>query len=306
MPLNKTPLYNCMSEKFLAKLLKITYPLKYKTIKQQLADEPLLFYKYWRKSINGKDRDIFECKPMILNIHKRIRYFINKINFPPYLYSGLKGKSYLQNAFFHEDSNFYFLIDIKDFFPTISQQKIKSILVSHFKQSNDVADFISLAITTPQKNGTIRSLVTGSPLSQIFSFFINKKMFDEIQSLAMAKNIKFSLYVDDLSFSSKSTIPYSFVKDIFRIVKSNGYEVHPRKVQYGQRGKNSEITGVRFEKDNVLITKKREGKITSLIEKINDKKANLENFDKELKSFNSCIEQACLVNPIYAKFKFIP
>lgn len=301
--LPKTPLFNCKSEKFLAKLLKIQYPSDYKNYKAGLKNNPLEFYKYWKKLTNGKEREFFECKPHIKQIHKRLRFFIEKMDFPEYLYSGRKGRSYLDNAFSHERGKFYYLIDIKSFYPSITADKIKTLLMRDFSQSNDVAEFISLAVTVPQNNnGEVRALATGSPLSQVFAFFINKKMFDTINELSSVYGVKFTLYVDDLSFSSKATIPYEFVKKVFGTIKSHGYTVHPSKVQYGRRSGKPEITGVRFDKNGIFITAKREEKIKNLICSILQKIYAGERIDKELKSLNASIEQACLVNPIYKEY----
>lgn len=301
----KSPLFNCKSEKFLANLLDVQYPLQYKTIKNNLSFSPLLFYKFWTKHHNGKEREFFECKPFIKNLHHRIKYFITKdLAYPRYLFSGVKGRSYLINASVHEYNNFYFLLDIKSFYPSITQEHIEKLLISHFQQSKDVAYFLSLLVTVPQQNNgnLVRALATGSPLSQIFAFIINQKMFDEINDISIKNKINFSVYVDDLSFSSTATIPYKFLRTIFYIIKKNGYKIASKKVQYGRLKNNPEITGVQFNKDGKFITSKRELKIIKLCQVIQDKKNKNENFDKELFSLQSSVKQANLVNPIYDKY----
>lgn len=303
--MQESPLYNCKSEKFLAKLLNIQYPLQYKTIKNSLTVSPLLFYKFWTKIHNGKEREFFECKPLIKNLHNRIKYFITKkIDYPKYLFSGVKGKSYLKNASIHEGQKFYFLLDIKSFYPSITQEKIESLLISYFRQSKDVAHFLSLLVTVPQKNNgeLVRALATGSPLSQIFAFIINQKMFDEINIISRKNAINFSVYVDDLSFSSTATIPYKFLRTIFHVIKKNGYKIASKKVHYGRLDSNPEITGIQFNKNGIFITNKREAKIIRLCKLITDKKIQNINFDKELLSLQCSIKQANLVNPIYNKY----
>jgi RNA-directed DNA polymerase len=200
------------------------------------------------------------------------------------------------------------LIDITKFFPSIIKKYIKKELILTYNQSSDVAEFISNAITAPQKksNGK-RALITGSPLSQYFSYVINKRMFDELNELAKSQGIKFSVYVDDISFSSNKIISHNFLKKVFFIIKSNGFEVSKnkkdkKKFYRGKIGINSIITGIVMTKEGMFIPKTREKKIEDQLVELQ----KIPHLSTEFKTLYdktiSSIHQAILVNPIYEKY----
>lgn len=305
---------NCKSEKKLSELLLLSYPTEYKKYKKQfLTNEPNKNYKYWTKTQNGKEREFFECKPLTLRIHNRINKLL-KINVdtaPSYLKSGIKGMSYIKNAEIHKEKKYFLLVDIKNFYPSITKTKIKSLLIRKYNQSSDVAEFLSNAITVNQKKTNKRALPIGSPLSQNMAFFINRDMFDKLFTLSNYYGIDMSVYVDDVSFSSTSTIPFKFLNGVIHIIKKNGYDIASNKLYYGRlKPKNSnpkskrklDITGVHFTKYGVFLTASRNKKIKEKRDAILLKKRNNEKYDKELKSLIASIYQAILLNDKYRRY----
>ncbi|WP_274930934.1 hypothetical protein, partial [Francisella tularensis] len=71
-----------------------------------------------------------------------------------------------------------------------------------------------------------RHLVQGSCVSQILSFYCNKDMFDEVYKYSKERNINFTLYVDDLSFSSSQNFDAKeIISKVNKILHRNGYKV---------------------------------------------------------------------------------
>lgn len=307
-------LMNCKSERKFADLLNLEFPTEYRNVQKKfLTSNPCDNYKYWTKSVNGKEREFFECKPHTKRLHKRLNQLMNITDrtVPSYLMSGYKGSSYLHNAQYHEGQNFFLLIDIKGFYPSITKDKIKSSLRLQYNQSNDISEFISNLVTVEQVKSTQRALPTGSTLSQNMAFFVNRKMFDDLFSLANAHNIRMSVYVDDISFSSKATIPYSFVSSVMHIVKKYGYEIAKNKMNYGrlkpinnneEAKSRMDITGVQLTKYGSFLTASRKNRIKKKRDLIIQKKINLEPYDEELYSLNSSMSQAYLINKKYKRY----
>lgn len=251
----------------------------------------------------AEKRDFYECKPFTKKVHKRILELIKKDTPPSYLKSGVKNESYLKNAMMHASNKYFLLIDISKFFPSITKAKIKTSLIQHYAQSKDVAEFLANVMTVPQKKiDNKRALVTGSPLSQYASFFVNKPMYDKLQKIANEYGITFSVYVDDLSFSSKKTIPFAFVQRIIGLIRYNGYKIAKNKIYYGKVGKKVNITGVRITKNGSYITLARKKRIQEKREKICELKVAGLDYAKEQKSLKASIQQAILVNPKYKRY----
>lgn len=309
-----SPLIRCKSEKKLAQLLGLPYPIEYRQVKTQFETEaPKTNYKTWVKEHNGKEREFFKGRPLTERLHRRINKLlkIKKETAPPYLMSGLKKVSYIDNIKVHQDSKFFALVDIRSFFPSITKSKIKTALIKEYHQSSDVADFLANCMTVKQIKSKQRALPTGSPISQSMAYFVNRKMFDELYEIATSYDVIMSVYVDDISFSSKATIPHKFLNNVLHIIKKHGYEVASNKLYYGKiKNKNHnkdtkrklDITGGQITKYGVFLTSSRKEKIKQkrdiFIKKIEDK----EIYEKELHSYLSSIQQAILLNPKYKKY----
>lgn len=279
----------------------------FKKLKEDFKNNPMSGYKYFDK-IEITNREYFKCLPKTEYIHKRLKKLFDNLIKEDYLKSGIKKQSYISNAKTHLKNNYFFLIDITNFFPSITKKYIKKELILTYKQSNDVAEFISNALTAPQKKANNqRALVTGSPISQFFSYVINKKMFDELEILAKNYGVKFSLYVDDISFSSNKIISHDFLQKVFYIIKSNGYEISKnkpdkKKFYRGKIGINSIITGIVMSKDGIFIPKLREKRIENQIEELKNIHNSSDDFKKLYDKTISSIQQAIVVNDIYKKY----
>lgn len=78
-------------------------------------------------------------------------------------------------------------------------------------------------------------------------------MFNELHNLARNNGCKFSLYVDDLTFSSKAPFrnPAVFEKKVLRIVKGYGHSLSLSKTAYRGAGDVKIVTGVAITKDEI-------------------------------------------------------
>lgn len=297
-------LYNCKSEKKLSQYLLINDFNYYKKLRDDLKVNPMPYYRY-KNDIAVSGREFFQCLEKIAHIHTRLRKLFGNLPKEAYLKSGIKKQSYITNAQSHAQSNHFFLIDIKSFFPSITKDYIKQELILTYKQSSNVAEFVANAITARQvKSENKRALVTGSPLSQYFAYVINKRMFDELYELAKLENITFSVYVDDISFSANRPIEHEFLRKVFYIIKSNGYKISKntadkKKFYRGKIGINSTVTGILVKKNGLFIPKVRQDKIENNLILLADMKLANEEFESLYNSTKSSIYQAIAVNQCY-------
>jgi hypothetical protein len=219
--------------------------------------------------------DIFDTRPedyskdkyrMLININenwlKKALKKINKmlstslitkenknINYPiPYLHSSLKKRSYTTNAEFHKDNKYLLAIDIQNFYPSVSYEKIINFFRYELNLEKDIAEIytalctcpIDDPIVNPKKYGIGQGLAT----SPVLAYLSNYRMFDYIYELAQKENIEMTVYVDDVIFSSDKEISQNFINKLFGIVKSNGLKIKKSKVKiYGPK-QNKKITGL--------------------------------------------------------------
>lgn len=254
-------LYGLQSKKQLAEILHITDK---KLLKGKTQDEINIYI-----ATDPKERLIEAPSYSIKKAQERIKNLLMKCDIPYYVFSGIKGKSYYDNAAIHKESKYMYKTDISAFFPNISRDLVYNFFRFDLNTSSDVAKIltdictvdISSALKTDEvvssfvKKKKIRKhnhLCTGSPTSPVLSYLVNRKMFDEMYEIAQNNNLFFSIYMDDVFFSSKKWIALPIREQILKVLTKNGYNIAARKVVYYSEKDNKKVTGVIVSPDNHL------------------------------------------------------
>ncbi len=185
--------------------------------------------------INGKKRDLAVPYGKLRTVHERLKYHLNKIKQPPYLFSPRKGKSQRDNAAHHINQNQFLSIDIREFYPSTSKEHIFRWAYYVAGLRSDVAGLITHLLNIDGK------MPFGSSVSPILTTHVHRVMFDAIDAKCVARSLKMSLWVDDLVISGKE-VPGELVDEIREIVRSNGIKSH--KVRFRSGSRPVTITGV--------------------------------------------------------------
>jgi len=229
-PIECSPLYRLRNKRKLAELLGVS-----------LIDFRSLCtagnYNVFLKKERGKERLIEHPTKQLEAVHRRIQRLFRRIESPKYLFSGKRHISSLDNARDHLGKNHTLTVDIKQFFPHCSDRYIFRFFYSQMKMSIDVARLLTAIVTY---NGHIP---TGSPLSMSISYWAYSKTFNALYNLAQKNKMKFSLYVDDMTFSSPQPIPRSFHTSINHQLRRVGLFLKPSKIHYHSASYHKVVTG---------------------------------------------------------------
>ena len=251
------PLYGLKSKKLLKRLLRIN--------NNQMMKQPhiaSLVSPYIDKS--GKPRLIEPPHEELKIIQKRIKNCLGRIIVPDNVFSGVKGKSYADNARFHVGNNRrnLYKIDLTAFFPSITRDTVYLFFAEDLLCSPDVAQLLTDLTTIDlgkssaknvdeiyeflkEKNvSSYNHLISGAPTSQILSYLVNHKMFDEMQKLADDNGITMTVYVDDVTFSSENRISKDFRDKIITIIRKYNYQISRKKVKRYTKLYPKLVTGV--------------------------------------------------------------
>lgn len=220
-------------------------------------------YRPYIENKNNKKRLIEVSSEKLKFIQKRILGMLKTLDYPDYLFSGLKGKSYINNAQQHSGKNYTFKIDISKFFPNTSRNKVYYFFKNKLNTSSDVAKILTNCTTVDLRNYAqerhydeillflkeakikqIAHLSTGAPTSMILSFLANQAMFEDLNALCRKNGYIFTVYADDATFSSKTIISYKNRCKILEIAGEYGHVVSQRKVKYYTLNGIKKITGV--------------------------------------------------------------
>ena len=257
---------------------------------------------------NNKKRLIEVSSPKLKAIQTKILGMLKKLDYPKYLFSGLKGKSFIDNANQHSGKNYTYKIDISKFFPNTSRNKVYYFFKEKLNTSPDIATILTncttvdlrhysnvkhyAEITTFVKEAKIKQIAhlsTGAPTSMLLSFLANEPMFEELNSFCTQRNYIFTVYADDATISSSQPIPYKDRCTIIKIAEKYGHIISHKKVRYYKQTESKKITGVVVNKNGELCTP------NNLLNKTHNKilKLKSQTIDQhEINSLKGCINLA--------------
>lgn len=238
-PLNQSCLYQLRSKKKLSEILGIDLSiLKNKKYKNMIK---------YSNFVNEKGRIINNPDDKLKKVQKKLLNYLCKIETPLYLISGQKGISYLDNAKKHIAKQRYIVTsDIAGFYKNCKRKHIYIMLREKFKMSEDVAGIITDFVCCDDY------VPTGSPTSQIIAFLTYSEIFDKINQLAQEKKNIFTLYVDDMTFSSEKYISRKILYQIELELRRKGLKFKTKKTKKYNKKENCLITGVAIDKNGNL------------------------------------------------------
>lgn len=204
--------------------------------------------KWLKKALKKINKSL--STSLINKNQKNIDYLI------PYLHSSLKKRSYTTNAGSHKNNKYLLTIDIQNFYPSISYEKIINFFRFDLNLEKDIAEIYTALCTCPIDDfvdGNIKyGIGQGLSTSPILAYLSNYRMFDYLYELAKSENIEMTVYVDDVVFSSKKPISQNFINKLFGIVKRNGLKIKKSKVKLYGPNNTKKITGLCITKGGQL------------------------------------------------------
>lgn len=226
-------LYKCRTKKRLEQLLCL------KPGDLKIIDNIIGYHKFEiDKKHSNEKREITAPDKALKDIQRRILYLLHRIIRPDWLISGEKQKCYIDNGKAHLNGKYVLTVDIKKFYNNCTREPVYQFFIKTLKTSPDVAEILT-NITT--YNGCIP---TGCPTSQIMAFYAYSDMFSEISDLAKQHGCKFTLYVDDMTFSSQEPFsPNQLRQMIDRVLRKYGHKPKYPKVKYYGSFDYKPITG---------------------------------------------------------------
>jgi len=167
------------------------------------------------------------------------------------------GRSIKTNARIHGASSIVVKLDLRNFYPTISLQRVKG-LFRKAGYGEQVAIVLALLVTeAPREEQEIRgkkyhvatgprSLPQGAPTSPSITNAICLRLDARLEALATSIGFRYSRYADDLCFSStaEEPAPARLIAAVRRIVVAEGFIVHPGKTRVMRKGRRQQVTGL--------------------------------------------------------------
>lgn len=234
-----------------------------------LTDNANNYQIFYLDKTDGKKREIQAPKFELDKLHSRIASLLARINVPDHLHSGVKGRSNITNAKLHLGDTPTLTLDIKNFYPSVTQKSVYHFFSSKLNCAPDVAGLLASLCTYKDH------VPTGSRLSMILAYWANEPMFERLTTLCLRKNITMSTYVDDLTFSGEN-VDRVFQKNVVDIITKSGMTVHPHKTKMYRKDQPKVITGVVVTGNRISVCNKHHKSIYDAFNSIDKAKNEAE------------------------------
>lgn len=222
------------------------------------ADKYYKTYEIPKKS--GRNRTISQPNKKLKGFQSWVlRNILDKVKVSDSCKGFEKGSSTVENALPHRGANTVLSMDLKDFFPTITIQRVFSIF-KVFGYS-DLISTILANITT-----YAGALPQGSPCSPKLANLSAWKLDLRIQGYVGKRGMNYTRYADDLTFSSLN--PSNVVKIIpmiKEIIESESFFVNHSKTRIAGSSRAKIVTGLVISGENIGVGKQKYKRIRAKI-----------------------------------------
>jgi hypothetical protein len=172
----------------------------------------------WRK-INSPCKDLKAVQAWIL------RNILDRLSISPHATAYAKGSRLLNNVSPHSSNRYFLSLDIENFFPSIHKVRVRKLFedLGYPKQ----AAYILMRLCS-----YFSRLPQGAVTSPALSNLICRRLDRRIAGLVSRRNIVFTRYADDITFSTnnRNALP-RILPLVRRILRDEGFEPNEKKTR---------------------------------------------------------------------------
>jgi RNA-directed DNA polymerase len=188
-----------------------------------------------RTKRDGSVRRLFVPQGKLKLLQKKIKlHILDKFPFLDCVHGGVRGRSVLSNALPHVRKPVVFSVDIKDFFPHVTPDRVFRVFQG-LGFGEECARMLMKATTWNYQ------LPQGAPTSTGLANLSLVKVDWRLRRLAQIQQFSYTRYVDDLTISGDWRL-VKFRRLIQRIVESEGFCVKPQKTVTMRLGVRQAVT----------------------------------------------------------------
>jgi RNA-directed DNA polymerase len=203
-------------------------------------------YKVSKKSggeriIAQPNRDLKAVQAWIL------RNILNKLSSSSYSKGFDRGTSILENALPHQGANYVLTLDLENFFPSVTANKVFGVFSSVGYSKKISAVLTNLCVFKG-------ALPQGAPTSPKLANLVCAKLDARIHGYAGPRGIVYTRYADDITLSTQSAQKIQKAKDfIGTIISDENLNINHDKTKVCGTKRQKRITGLIVSQNNVGI-----------------------------------------------------
>ena len=205
---------------------------------------------------DGRQRICFDAKPRLKNIQDRIlRRLLGRVDYPGYLFGGLKGRDYSLNAKFHAGARIVINEDIRGFFENVTCEHIHAVWRHVFRFPDHIA--ARLVRLTTLENFLPQGTKTANHLANLVFWQDEPRLFEELASMG----VLYSRLTDDITVSSENELDAhtqsQIIAKIYGMLLRQGLEPNRSKHSVATSGQRMTVNKLVINEKPSLSRKKR-------------------------------------------------
>ena len=179
------------------------------------------------------DNPVGRLKTMQRRINRRI---LGRVVFPEHICAGVKGRNLLNNARIHLGNHDLVTLDIRNFFPSISNIQVNKVWREVLDCSPRIAAILT-ELTTFE-----RHLPQGAPTSTLLANLVLYSVDKDIRDECSRAGVRYSTWVDDLALSGPGA--KEIIGAVVVALSKNGFSVSHRKLRVMGPTDSKVLTGM--------------------------------------------------------------
>ena len=183
---------------------------------------------------NGKYRHIYAPNELLKKKQNEILQKLYKVKPHPSNHGFIPGKSIVTNACHHIGRNYVLSMDIKNFFPSTTTNKLVKIIDRFYPDQKENIPYFIYKNHIPQ----------GAPTSPYLANFALYDFDENLSKYLEQFDASYTRYADDITISFDSAP----IKDILKYVNTNlnkeNYYLSFKKTHVAHRTKRQQVTGI--------------------------------------------------------------
>lgn len=206
------------------------------------------YHTFYVQGQSGKIREICApSRPLKLRQRWVLDEILSRVPVSPAAHGFVRGRSIVTNAMAHMGQESLLCLDIRDFFPSISQDRVLSV----FRElgyapgaARALADLCCFRGALPQ----------GAPTSPALANAVCRPMDGVLEHRFRAMGLRYTRYADDITLSGAGDLS-PFLPEAVRVLSAYGFQVNRAKTRLLTGSQRKLVTGLLVEEDRVRVPK---------------------------------------------------
>lgn len=239
---------------------------------------------------NGEVRYCYDAEPCLKRVQRRVKErILDRVWYPRYLYGGISdpvfSRDYSRNAHRHRASAELLSLDIRSFYPSVSDVAVASIFRRFFHFEPQVAS--TLALICAPGGELLQGMCTSTHIANLLFWDVEPG----VVQWCRARSLEYSRLTDDISVSSRSIMSSGLrtatISKVVGMLSGKGVKLHRGKFDIARNGKPMRVNKLLVNAGRPTMNKHKRGEIRAAVhgvEKMHATSSGTKRFGKKWRS----------------------